>query len=181
MKPLGIEIWKWLARSRIGLPSRPIFGRRGQTKVGVSERGGDPEPNPRPRPLTGRMVPPVAPLPPELPTKAVAPATWPGGGMPGGPRGEVSELERMPPTGGPPIGPAPDPGGAPDGIMGPSPPKPKVLVPPRPCCCWGGGPTGPGPPAGWPTGYIPYWWDTFGSFLGPSMKKSAKRLKKHMR
>jgi len=108
-----------------------MFGRRGHTKVGVSERGGDPDPNPIPSPLTGRIVPPVAPLPPELPTKEVEPATWPGGGMPGGPRGEVSELERM----GPPIGPAPDPGGAPDGIMGPSPPKPKVLVPPKPCCC----------------------------------------------
>jgi len=31
----------------IGLPSRPIFGRRGQTKAGVSGSGGDPFPKPK--------------------------------------------------------------------------------------------------------------------------------------
>ena len=78
--------------------------------------------------------------------------------MPGGPNGEVSEVVRRPPVGRLPIGPALGPGMPPDGIIGPRPPSPRVLLPPIPCCCWfmfGGGPTGPGPPVGWPTGYIP--------------------------
>lgn len=120
-------------------------------------RGGDPEPKPKPSPVTGKIVPPDAPFPEPPGIKAVAP----GGGIPGGPRGEVSATARMPPNGGP-LG----PGGAPAGRIGPRPPRPRVLAPPMPDC-WlmlGGGPTGPGPWVGWPTGYIPYWCDTFGSY-----------------
>ena len=107
----------------MGRPSRPMFGRRGQTKVGASVSGGEPVPKPSPRPPTGKMVPPVEPFPDPAPIRAVAP----GGGMPGGPKGDVSETARMPPTDCP-LG----PGGAPDGKIGPRPPKPRAPPAPRP-------------------------------------------------
>lgn len=132
--------------------------------MGTSESGGEPVPKPGPSPPSGNIVPPDPPFP-ELERSEVAPEMdpddWvpksPGGGIPGGPNGDVSEPDRRLPTGGPPIGPAPDPGGAPDGIIGPSPPRPKEFVLLRPDCWFmlGGGPTGPGPPEDWPTGYIP--------------------------
>lgn len=65
MNPLGIEIWKWLARRRIARPSRPRFGLRGHLKMGpsgdelpggVSDSGedsgwgGEPPPEPEPEP-----------------------------------------------------------------------------------------------------------------------------------
>lgn len=61
MKPRGIEIWKWLALSRIALPSLPRLGRLGHLKIGPSGEevpggvsdsgddtccGGDPPPDP---------------------------------------------------------------------------------------------------------------------------------------
>ena len=98
MYPRGMDIWKWLARRRIGLPSLPMFGLLGQTKVGLSGKGGVTTPNPKPRPPAGKTVVGVPPLLPE-PMRVVEPT----GGIPGGPRGEVSRPGRCP--GGPPIDP----------------------------------------------------------------------------
>ena len=36
MKPRGIEIWKWLARKMMGLPSLPRLGLLGHLKMGPS-------------------------------------------------------------------------------------------------------------------------------------------------
>ena len=100
----------------MGRPSRPMFGRRGQTKVGLSGRGGVVTPNPNPSPVGGNTVVGVPPLLPE-PMMVVPPT----GGMPGGPRGGESTPGRWDPT---------------ElvcdvGIMGPRPPRPKLVELPR--------------------------------------------------
>ena len=107
-----------------------MLGRLGQKNVGLSGKGGlpvlKPPPKPSPRPPGGRTVVGVPPLFPE-PMRVVAPT----GGIPGGPRGGVSTPVKCPPPGGP----LKDPEVVcEEGIIGPRPPRPKLVELPSDDC-----------------------------------------------